>query len=316
MTHKQGFVDSRQYLEEELQYQRELEALLPARRVAVKNLPIRHIQPNPYQARQKFSNLDKLARSVRDHGFATCLLWVRPDPSKNGYVQLLFGERWLHAAKEAGLHMVPCEIALYTDEELFIIGMAENIRQRDLDPLEEAFVFRDMVEQRGYTLYHLSKRIGQNVEYISQRLELLSMPADQLQQHAHPGRQAVTYRAPRSLAAAEREAANSERASGTRADGRLRGNPRDEVALRSASTRQSEKATFQYSAAQSLDSPHLVRRAVERDIHILRGIFARWQNLLARGDSEQLILAEYLGEVLQEVEQLIGRSGHRDKKNQ
>jgi ParB family transcriptional regulator, chromosome partitioning protein len=141
------------------------------------DIPIERIRPNPFQARRNFEGLEELVESIRAQGFTTRLR-VRPDPSQEGYFQLVYGERRLRAAREAGLAVVPCEVAPHTDEELIEIGLAENIQRQDLAPLEEAQAFRLFIDQRGYSLRSLAERIGKDKGYIENRLRLLEAPAD------------------------------------------------------------------------------------------------------------------------------------------
>lgn len=156
---------------------REVEALLDPRRTVVQDLPVARIEPNPYQARTNFDEIEELADAIREQGF-TSRLRVRPHPHKEGYFQLVFGERRLRAAKLAGLSHVPCEIAEHSDEELIEIGLAENIQRRDLHPLEEARAFQTFIEERGYSIRRLAQRIGKSKGYLQNRLALLTVPPD------------------------------------------------------------------------------------------------------------------------------------------
>ena len=157
--------------------QQNLEALIAPRQVAVQDLPIDLIQPNPYQARQHFDNIEELALAIREQGFVSRLR-VRPLPGDEQAFQLVFGERRLRAARMAGLTTIPCEIAQHSDEELIEIGLAENIQRRDLTPLEEAQAFRIFIDHRGYSIRKLAERIGKDKSYIEDRLKLLTIPAD------------------------------------------------------------------------------------------------------------------------------------------
>ena len=146
-------------------------------RVAPHTIPIDRIQPNPFQPRRKFEDIEELAQAIRVQGFTTRLR-VRRDPAQPGYFQLLYGERRLRAAQAAGLTEVPCDIAEHTDDDLIEIGLAENIQRRDLDPLEEAQAFQTLITQRRYTQQDLAERIGKDRSYIEARLALLRVPED------------------------------------------------------------------------------------------------------------------------------------------
>ncbi len=172
-----GFFGEAPTAEDEAARQREVASLLPPRRAVIQELPIERIRPNPFQARQRFTNLEELSAAIQAQGFITRLR-VRPDPVEDGYFQLAFGERRLRAARLAGLTEIPCEVAEHTDDELFEIGLAENIQRRDLEPLEEARAFHIFIEERGYSIRRLAERIGKDKSYVQDRLALLRAPED------------------------------------------------------------------------------------------------------------------------------------------
>lgn len=153
-----------------------IQPLIESRRSVPRELRLDRIRPNPFQARRTF-NVAELAQAIRVQGF-TSRLRVRPDPVASGYFQLVFGERRLRAASEAGLIEVPCEIAEHTDAEMVEIGLAENIQREDLDPLEEAEAFQVFLDQRGYSIRSLAERIAKDKGYIENRLALLRAPSD------------------------------------------------------------------------------------------------------------------------------------------
>ncbi|MBN9393151.1 MAG: ParB/RepB/Spo0J family partition protein [Chloroflexi bacterium] len=152
---------------------------LAERPVFSQNLPVERIRPNPFQARQRFDALDELSRAIQTQGFISRLR-VRPDPNApgQGYFQLVYGERRLRAAILAGLTMLPCDVADYSDKEMLEIGLAENIQRQDLNPLEEAIVFQRLTRTGEYTIRELASRIGKNKDYVDGRLALLRAPQD------------------------------------------------------------------------------------------------------------------------------------------
>jgi len=135
------------------------------------------IEPNPFQARKAFPDIDELARAIRRQGF-TSRLRVRPHPTIGGKYELVYGERRLRAATEAGLSEVPCEIVRHSDVEMAEIGLAENIQRRDLTPLEEAHALKALMDQRGYSQRELAERLGKSHGYVQHRLDLLRAPED------------------------------------------------------------------------------------------------------------------------------------------
>src|SRR5437764_10721057 len=126
------------------------------------------IEPSPFQARQRFSDeeLQELAESLEHQGMLSRIR-VRPHPEKEGIYQLVYGERRLRAAKLLKWPVVPCESASYTDDELIEMGLAENLQREDLDPLDEARLFRDLLDRpdKQYSIRTLASRIGKHKNY-------------------------------------------------------------------------------------------------------------------------------------------------------
>jgi ParB family chromosome partitioning protein len=167
-----------EYTPEDIAIRRsDVEALYNPNRIALQDIPIDRIRPNPFQARRTFDNIEELADSIRQQGFITRLR-LRPAPGEDNYFELVYGERRLQAAKLAGLAMIPCEIAYHSDDELIEIGLVENVQRQDLDPLDEAAAFRQFLDHKGYTIARLADRIGKSQNYIEARLALLRVPAD------------------------------------------------------------------------------------------------------------------------------------------
>lgn len=141
------------------------------------DLPIELIDPSPFQIRRTFGNIAELAEAMRVHGF-TSRLWVREHPVASGRYQLIFGERRLRAARQAGIAVIPCEVTQFDDRELVEIGLMENLQREDLDPLEEAYGLQRFMEEFGYSYRELAERIGKDKGYVENRLRLLRMPED------------------------------------------------------------------------------------------------------------------------------------------
>ncbi len=148
-----------------------------APRPVLRDLILERIEPNPFQARQTFPDLEELADVIRVQGF-TSRLRVRSHPTKENYFQLVYGERRLRAAALAGLTEVPVEVVEHSDLEMIEIGLAENIQRRDLDPLEEARALRSLMDAHGYSQRQLAERLGKTHGYIQRRLDLLRAPED------------------------------------------------------------------------------------------------------------------------------------------
>ena len=143
----------------------------------VRDLPVERIDPNPFQARREFTDIDELAQTMRVQGF-TSRLRVRPHPDQAGRFQLVYGERRLRAAITADLTRIPVEIVGHSDDEMVEIGLAENIQRRDLQPMEEAIALESLMRARGYSQRALADRLGKSTGYVQNRLDLLRAPED------------------------------------------------------------------------------------------------------------------------------------------
>ena len=258
----------------------------PAQRRETRTLPIEQIRPNPFQARRSFVGVDELAEAIRLHGF-TSWLRVRPDPTAPGFYQLVYGERRLRAAREAGLADVPCEIVVHSDEQMIEIGLAENIQRQDLDPLEEAQAFRTLIEQRGYSQRSLAERIGKDKGYIENRLSLLRAPEDVQQ---------MVVQRPEAMSAA-RAIAKLPTAEERRPliDGVLAGKLKKQDIYDLVGETMAGPAMAQVSSAEPATDAGVARpraraargratpdvdRQFQRDISMLRTIVARWKAAL------------------------------------
>ncbi len=141
------------------------------------DIPIERIRTNPFQARVKFKDIDELADSMRTHGF-TSRLRVRRDPAQPQFFQIVYGERRLRAAHVAGITVIPCDVAEYSDQQMREIGLTENLQRSDLEPLEEARAFRVAIDEGGYSIRALAAQIGKSKGYVQSRLDLLRAPED------------------------------------------------------------------------------------------------------------------------------------------
>ncbi|HEV3472615.1 MAG TPA: ParB/RepB/Spo0J family partition protein [Actinomycetota bacterium] len=159
---------------------RGLDALLPERAEAsgtggVDRVPLDDVDPNPRQPRGTFepAGLDELAASIKELGVLQPVL-VRVMPS--GRFELVAGERRLRAARAAGLSEIPA-IVVDTDERGSLErALVENIHREDLNPIEEAAGFKQLIEEGGLTQEALGERIGKTRGAISNTLRLLELP--------------------------------------------------------------------------------------------------------------------------------------------
>ncbi len=132
------------------------------------------IDPNPFQPRREFeqSAIDDLAGSIGEHGVLQSLL-VRPC---NGRFQLIAGERRLRAAKQAGLEKVPCRIVDLVDHEVAEAALEENLKRKDLNPLEKARAFQEYLERFQTSIEELAKHLSMKRSTVSNFLRLLELP--------------------------------------------------------------------------------------------------------------------------------------------
>lgn len=132
------------------------------------------VRPNPYQPRKLFDEekLQELAVSIKEHGIFQPVILKQ---SIQGY-EIVAGERRCRAAKIAGLTEVPAIIVEFTDQQMMEIALLENIQREDLNSIEEAKAYQQMMESLNLTQEDLGKRIGKSRSYIANTLRLLQLP--------------------------------------------------------------------------------------------------------------------------------------------
>ena len=141
----------------------------------VVTLRLSQIEPNRDQPRKIFSEeaLNELADSIREHGVLQPLL-VRPLPG--GSYQLVAGERRWRASRMAGLQEVPVVIREMDEEEAMEIALIENLQREDLNAIEEATGYKQLMERYGMTQEQVAKRVGKSRPAIANALRLLNLP--------------------------------------------------------------------------------------------------------------------------------------------
>ncbi len=287
-----------------------------AERPTVRDLPVDRIQPNPYQARKTFADIDELARSIRTLGFVSRLR-VRPHPDAPDQFQLVYGERRLRAAIAAGLTTVPCEIAPHPDAALLEIGLAENIQRQDLNPIEEGQAFKRFIEEHGYTQQRLADRIGKDINYVNRRLKLLETPPDVQELVAErPDTIVVAREIARLPSPEERQPLIAEVLRGelsTRdVQARLRETSVPQDSAPTAPTSAGQPAQFEPASPASTvrETPPVVAGAgaitLDRDMRAVRRIFASWNRQVPQlDDAHYAQLLTFMDEHLQEVQRLM-----------
>lgn len=149
----------------------------PAQIGAVPRIPIDLIDANPDQPRKTFreQDLEELAKSIRDHGVIQPVV-LRPDPKDAKRYQIVAGERRWRAAQRAGIHSLPAVVRELADRELLEIALIENIQRVDLDPIEEAQGYTQLIEAFGYTQEDLASVIGKSRSHLANTMRLLALP--------------------------------------------------------------------------------------------------------------------------------------------
>ena len=144
-------------------------------RVAFKEIPLGKIQPNPKQPRRDFDEdeLDELAESIKAFGVLQPVV-VRP--LKAGTYELIMGERRLRASERAGQGTIPAVIRKTDDDSMLRDALIENVHRADLNPIEEALAYEQLLGEFGCTKEELSTRIHRSRPQISNTLRLLGLP--------------------------------------------------------------------------------------------------------------------------------------------
>jgi ParB family transcriptional regulator, chromosome partitioning protein len=146
------------------------------------------IDPNPDQPRRDFDAdaLTELAASIREKGVIQPLI-VRKHPIKSERYQIVAGERRWRAAQVAQLHDVPVLVREFSDAEVLEVAIIENIQRADLNPVEEALGYRQLIDRFGHTQDRLAEALSKSRSYIANLLRLLQLP-DEVQSWLREGR--------------------------------------------------------------------------------------------------------------------------------
>jgi ParB family chromosome partitioning protein len=134
------------------------------------------IEPNSEQPRTRFteSNLEELTQSILANGIVQPIV-VR---KLGGKYQIVAGERRWRASQKAGLKKIPAVIKNVSDEKLLELALIENIQRQELNPIEEAKAYKNLVETIGMTQEMVAERVGKNRTVITTALRLLKLPVD------------------------------------------------------------------------------------------------------------------------------------------
>jgi ParB family transcriptional regulator, chromosome partitioning protein len=139
-------------------------------------VPIDQVRGGKLNPRKEFreDELAELAESIRQKGLVQPIV-VRADSIGGGY-EIVAGERRWRAAQRAGLHMIPVIVRELSDQEVLELAIIENVQRADLNAIEEATGYRDLIERFGYTQDRLAEVIGKSRSHLANTLRLLKLP--------------------------------------------------------------------------------------------------------------------------------------------
>ncbi len=151
-------------------------------------IPIDRIRANPNQPRRSFEDKDlqDLAASIRAKGVIQPLI-VRPHPQDPDGFEIVAGERRWRAAQMAEVHELPAVVRELDDSEVLELAIIENVQRADLNPVEEALGYRQLMDRFGHTQERLAEGLGKSRSHIANVLRLLTLP-DTVLEHLRAGR--------------------------------------------------------------------------------------------------------------------------------
>ncbi len=140
------------------------------------DISLEELRPNPYQPRKLFNDdaLSELSESIKEHGVFQPIIVKK---SIKGY-EIIAGERRVRASKLAGRETIPAIIRDFTDEQMMEISLLENLQRENLNPLEEALAYKNLIDKLCLTQDELSKRVGKSRSHITNIIGILRLPAE------------------------------------------------------------------------------------------------------------------------------------------
>ncbi len=147
-----------------------------AKKSDIVEIRLDEIRSNPYQPRKTFDeeSLKELAESIKEHGVVQPVIVKK---SIKGY-ELVAGERRTKASKIAGKTTIPAIIRDFNDEEMMEIALIENIQRENLNPIEEALAYENIIKSTGMTQEKIAQKFGKSRSYVTNMLGLLNLPEE------------------------------------------------------------------------------------------------------------------------------------------
>lgn len=164
-------------LNEEMGQIPDISVLNGIERIVVKPIPLVQISPNPDQPRKTFSEqeLSDLTESIKEKGVLVPII-LRTVKDKSYLYEIVAGERRYRAAQKAGLSEIPALVKNLDDKNAMEIALIENIQRENLNPIEEAQGYENLMEKCQYSLEDVSKLIGKSTSYIRNLMRINSLP--------------------------------------------------------------------------------------------------------------------------------------------
>jgi ParB family transcriptional regulator, chromosome partitioning protein len=143
--------------------------------LVVMNISVDRIAPNPYQPRKEFikSNLEELSASIKQYGV---LQPINVRSIGDDFYELISGERRLRASKLAGLNEIPAVINAVVEHDSAIIALIENLQREDLNFIEEAEGYFNLINDHGLTQDELAQKVGKKQSTVANKLRILKLP--------------------------------------------------------------------------------------------------------------------------------------------
>ena len=155
----------------------DISVLAGTERVVVKQIPLAQIGTNPDQPRKTFNDaeLNDLAASIREKGVLQPIL-LRTVSGRAHMYEIVAGERRYRASKLAGLNEIPALVKTLSNENAMEIALIENVQRENLNPIEEANAYKNLMEQCGYELDDVVRLIGKSESYIRNIMRITTLP--------------------------------------------------------------------------------------------------------------------------------------------
>jgi len=155
----------------------DISILTGGERVVIKQIPLVQIGANPDQPRKTFkeAELQDLAASIKEKGVLQPIL-LRAVKNRPYNYEIVAGERRFRASKMAGLNEIPAVVKSLDDNNAMEISLIENVQRENLDPIEEAAAYKNLMDKCGYDMADVSRLIGKSDSYIRNSVRILDLP--------------------------------------------------------------------------------------------------------------------------------------------